>query len=78
MGATSDPDLNVVEFGRLQDVISARLDVGEHEFSVDELARQAEVTDAQVHAALTHLERKHEYVQSLGDGRYQIGGEMQE
>lgn len=71
------PNLTVLEYGRLMDTIAAGLDDGQREFRVDELADLAALSDAQVYEALSHMARKHEYVTDSGDGSWQITSDLE-
>lgn len=71
------PNLTVLEYGRLMDSIAARLDAGQREFSVQELADIADLTDAQVYEALSHMAVKHEHVTDAGDGAWRISCDLE-
>lgn len=71
------PTLTVLEYGRLMDTIAARLDAGQREFSVQELAGIADLSDAQVYEALSHMAAKHEHVTDAGDGSWRITSDLE-
>jgi DNA-binding IclR family transcriptional regulator len=70
--STGKPDVTVAEFGRLQEVIGADLDTGVREFDVQTLAQRANLTDAKVYTALSHLAQKHDYISDAGEGTWRI------
>lgn len=72
-----EPDLSVLEYGRLMDVIAAGLDAGQRVFATQALADRADLTDLQVNVALAHLEDKHEHFESHGDGSWRITSDLE-
>lgn len=67
-----DPDISVVEFGRLEDYLEREIQLGRREFSAAELNEATDLSVAKVYEALRHLEQKHEHVTELGAGRWRI------
>lgn len=67
-----EPDITVLEFGRLEDHIIAELDRGQREFRAAQLADATDLSIAKVYEALLHLEKKHEHVSELAAGRWEI------
>jgi hypothetical protein len=67
---SSKPDITVLEFGRLEDTIDARIRDGQRDFSVGELVEAAEISEAKVREAMRHLQGKYDYITETGDGEW--------
>lgn len=74
---TQQPNLTVLEYGRLRDTIETCLDRGKTRFLTANLADTANLSDAQVYEALSHHARKHSYISDAGAGawRFEIEAE---
>lgn len=69
---TQQPDLTVLEYGRLVDTINAGIDTGDRTFQISKLAEAADLTDAQVYEALSHLSQKHDHISDVGEGTWRV------
>lgn len=68
------PNFTRREYERLQTVLEAAFDRGDTTFLTAELADRADLSDAQVYEALSHLSRKYEYITDSGAGTWTITG----
>lgn len=66
------PDVSVLEYDRLMDAVKTRLDDGTRYFHTECLATAADLTDAQVYEAMSHLAAKHDYITDAGNGRWRV------
>ena len=64
--ASSTPDITVLEYGRLEDTIDARIRDGQRRFTLDYLVETAEVEEAKGVEAMQHLQGKHDYISQSG------------
>lgn len=67
---SSKPDITVLEFGRLEDTIDARIRDGQRDFSVGELVETAEISEPKVREAMRHLQGKYDYILQIGSGEW--------
>jgi hypothetical protein len=67
---SSKPDITVLEFGRLEDTIDARIRDGQRDFTVAELVETAEISEAKVREAMRHLQGKYDYISQTGTGEW--------
>jgi tRNA U38,U39,U40 pseudouridine synthase TruA len=59
---SSSPDITVLEYGRLEDTIDARIRDGQRRFTLDYLVETAEISEPKVREAMRHLQGKHDYI----------------
>ena len=75
---SSKPDITVLEFGRLEDTIDARIRDGQRDFTVGELVETAEISEAKVREAMRHLQGKYDYISQTGTGEWHFDVPLEE
>lgn len=66
------PSVSVLEYGRIEDTVGARVAGGECDVEAAEIAAVADVELDTVFEAMSHLAQTHEKVEEVGVGRWRV------